>query len=178
MSLPPPAPTSNAWASHGSLISRIGILGENATLIHLSVLEDSDIPLIVQSGTRVVWCPAAYLQLGISADAPCRLPELRERGAPVTLGIDGASNCLVGDAGHCAYLIAASIGRPITPAAVLEMQTIEAARSAGLEREVGSIEPGKQPTLSFAAPGSPRVFPASMPCISSPSPLAAVRSRP
>jgi cytosine/adenosine deaminase-related metal-dependent hydrolase len=124
-------------------LAEIGVLGRNSCLVHMNVMDEDDIALIVQSDTRVVWCPAAYLQLGISDQAPCRLPELRERGACVALGTDGAINCLIGDAGHCAYLVAASTRQPLSPAAVIEMQTIEAARAAGLEDEIGSIEPGK-----------------------------------
>ena len=107
----------------------------------------------------MIWCPAAYLQLGISDEAPCRLPALREKGGSVALGIDGALNCLSGDAGHCAYLIAASIRRPITPAAVIEMQTIEAARAAGLDREIGSIEPGKRADIVIRGTEPPETFP-------------------
>ena len=140
-------------------LAEIGVLGSNACLIHLNVLEDSDIPLIVQSGTRVIWCPAAYLQLGIGLEAPCRLPELREKGVSVALGTDGATNCLIGDAGHAAYLIAASVRRPITPGVVIEMQTIEAARAAGLEHEVGSIECGKRADIVVRGTGSAEAFP-------------------
>ena len=140
-------------------LAEIGVLGKNTCLIHMNVLEDSDIPLIVRSGTRVIWCPAAYLQLGISAEAPCRLPELREQGVSVALGTDGALNCLIGDAGHAAYLVAASVRRPITPSAVIEMQTIEAARAAGLESEIGSIEPGKRADIVVRGTGSPEAFP-------------------
>jgi len=140
-------------------LAEIGVLGKNACLIHMNVMDEDDIALIVQSGTRVIWCPAAYLQLGISDEAPCRLPELREKGGSVALGIDGALNCLSGDAGHCAYLIAASIRRPITPATVIEMQTIEAARAAGLDREIGSIEPGKRADIVIRGTEPPETFP-------------------
>jgi len=140
-------------------LAEIGVLGHGSCLIHLNVMDDNDIALVAQSGTRAVWCPAAYLQLGIANDAPCRLPELREKGASVALGTDGAFNGTIGDAGHCAYLIAASIKRPITPAAVIEMQTIEAARSAGLEHEIGSIEPGKRADIVIRRADSPETFP-------------------
>ena len=140
-------------------LAEIGVLGKSSCLIHMNVMDDDDIALIVQSTTRVIWCPAAYLQLGISDEAPCRLPELREKGGSVALGIDGALNCLIGDAGHCAYLVAASVRRPITPAAVIEMQTIEAARAAGLEHEIGSIEPGKRADIVIRSTESPETFP-------------------
>ena len=84
---------------------------------------------------------------------------MREKGGIVALGMDGALNCLSGDAGHCAYLIAASVRRPITPAAVIEMQTIEAARAAGLEREIGSIEPGKRADIVIRSTDRPETCP-------------------
>ena len=140
-------------------LADLGVLGENACLIHMNVMDDEDIALIIATGTRVIWCPAAYLQLGIADTAPCRLPELRERGASVALGTDGALNCLIGDAGHCAYLVAASIRRPITPAAVIEMQTIEAAKAAGREQEIGSLEPGKRADIVIRGTDGPEVFP-------------------
>jgi 5-methylthioadenosine/S-adenosylhomocysteine deaminase len=144
-------------------LQEIGVLTANSCLIHMNVMDDEEIGLILQSGTKVIWCPAAYLQLGISDEAPCRLPELRERGGSVALGIDGALNCLIGDAGHCAYLIAASIRKPVTPAAVIEMQTIEAARAGGLEKELGSIEPGKLADIVIRDTHGAEVFPAVNP---------------
>jgi cytosine/adenosine deaminase-related metal-dependent hydrolase len=144
-------------------LQEIGVLTGNSCLIHMNVMDEEDMNLILQSGTKVIWCPAAYLQLGISDEAPCRLPELRERGGSVALGIDGALNCLIGDAGHCAYLIAASIRRPLTPAAVIEMQTIEAARAAGMEKELGSIEIGKRADIVIRDTHSPEIFPAVNP---------------
>jgi 5-methylthioadenosine/S-adenosylhomocysteine deaminase len=159
-------------------LAEIGVLGHNSCLIHMNVMSDDDIELIAQSGTRVIWCPAAYLQLGINGEAPCRLPELREKGVSVALGTDGALNCLIGDAGHCAYLIAASVRRPITPAAVIEMQSIEAARAAGLEHEIGSIEPGKRADIVIRGTECRRRLPGSIPCISLPLPVAVARSTP
>lgn len=140
-------------------LQEIGVLTKNSCLIHMNVMDEDDIKRIVQSGTKVIWCPAAYLQLGISDEAPCRLPELREQGGSVALGIDGALNCLIGDAGHCAYLVAASVRRPISPAAVIEMQTIDAARAAGLEHEIGSIEAGKRADIVIRRTGMPETCP-------------------
>jgi cytosine/adenosine deaminase-related metal-dependent hydrolase len=141
----------------------IGVLTKNSCLIHMNVMDEEDMNLILAAGTKVIWCPAAYLQLGISDEAPCRLPALREKGGSVALGIDGALNCLIGDAGHCAYLIAASIRKPLTPAAIIEMQTIEAAFAAGLEKEIGSLEPGKRADIVIRDSASPETFPAVNP---------------
>ena len=125
-------------------LADLGVLGPGSSLIHMYVMDDEELDLLAHSGTRVIWCPAAYLQLGIIRQAPTRHPELRDRGGYVAVATDGALNCVIGDAGACAYWVAASVGRPITPAAVIEMQTIEAARSAGREADLGSIEVGKR----------------------------------
>jgi 5-methylthioadenosine/S-adenosylhomocysteine deaminase len=140
-------------------LAEIGLLGDNACLIHMNVMDDEDIALIIQSGTKVIWCPAAYLQLGISDEAPCRLPELREKGGSVALGMDGALNCVNGDAAHCAYLIAASVRKNISPAGIIEMETIDAARAAGLEAEVGSLEVGKRADIVIRGTDRPESFP-------------------
>ena len=144
-------------------LAELGLLGDNSCLIHMNVMEDGDITLIANSGTSVIWCSAAYLQLGIAAEAPCRLPELRERGGHVALGLDGALNCAIGDAAHCAYLVAASVGRPITPGAVLEMETIEAARAARLADRIGSLEAGRRADIVIRRTDLPEVFPAVNP---------------
>jgi 5-methylthioadenosine/S-adenosylhomocysteine deaminase len=125
-------------------LADLGVLGANSCLIHMYVMDDDELALLAATSTRVIWCPTAYLQLGIIREAPTRHPELREKGGHVAIATDGALNCVIGDAGPCAYWVAASVGRPITPAAVIEMQTIEAARSAGREDELGSLEVGKR----------------------------------
>jgi 5-methylthioadenosine/S-adenosylhomocysteine deaminase len=68
-----------------SRLARVGVLGPRSTLVHMYVLRDHDIAEIRESGTSVVWCPAAYLQLGINASTPCRTPELVRQG--VTVGM-------------------------------------------------------------------------------------------
>src|SRR5258706_3952607 len=102
-------------------------------------MDDEHLPRLPWWGPSVIWCPAAYLQLGISDEAPCRLPELREKGGTVALGMDGALNGVNGDAAHCAYLIAASVRKNISPAGIIQMETIDAAGAAGLQAQVGRL---------------------------------------
>ena len=125
-------------------LADLGILDSVSSLIHMYVMDDEELDLLANSGTCVVWCPAAYLQLGIIKQAPTRHAELRDRGGYVAVATDGALNSVIGDAGACAYWVAASVGWPITPATVIEMQTIDAARSAGRAADLGSIEVGKR----------------------------------
>jgi 5-methylthioadenosine/S-adenosylhomocysteine deaminase len=78
---------------------------------------------------------------------PCRLPGLYKQGMNIALGVDGALDATVGTAGLLAYHVAQGFGDPIAPEHLLEMQTIAAARVAGMEAEIGSLEPGKRADL-------------------------------
>ena len=144
-------------------LHEIGLLSSNSCLIHVYVLEDGDVDVIAESGTQIIICPTAYLELGISAEAPWRLPIFQDHGIAVALGTDGARNCTIGDAALGAFQISASIGHAVTPAAVLEMQTIDAARSAGMADRIGSIEVGKRADIVVRSAEAPELFPAANP---------------
>jgi 5-methylthioadenosine/S-adenosylhomocysteine deaminase len=150
----------------GSRISRlahVGALGPRSTLVHMYVLRDQDIAEIRESGTSVVWCPSAYLQLGINASAPCRTPELVRQGVTVAIGTDGGLNCQIGDGGIAGYLVAANVAMPLSPGTILEMQTIEAARAAGMVDLVGSLEAGKRADVVVRRADLPECMPGVSP---------------
>jgi len=135
---------SRIGGSRISRLARVGALGPRSTLVHMYVLRDQDIEEIRDSGASVIWCPAAYLQLGINAGAPNRTPELVRQGVTVAIGTDGGLKCVIGDGGIAGYLVAASVGMPLSPGEILEMQTIKAAQVAGMAKLVGSLEAGKR----------------------------------
>jgi len=140
-------------------LEELGVLGPRSTLIHMYVFEEDDLHILALSGTSVVTCPTAYLELAISGQVGWRAPEFRERGITVALGTDGARSCVIGDAALCAFLMAASAGRRITPATVLEMQTVDAARSAGMSDRIGSLEPGKRADVVIRRADAPELHP-------------------
>lgn len=144
-------------------LAELGVLGPGSTLIHLNVLDDDDIQILADTGTTVVWCPLAYLQLGIAEAAPIRMPELRRRGVVVALGTDGALDCTIGDAGPMAYMLAQSVRTPITASDVLEMQTVNAARAAWLHGKIGSLEAGKRADIVIRHIDAAESFPAVNP---------------
>ena len=127
------------------------------------VLLDRDIAEIRDTGTSVIWCPAAYLQLGINAGAPIRTPELVRQGVTVAIGTDGGLNCVIGDGGIAGYLVAASVGMPLSPGQILEMQTIKAAHVAGVANLVGSLEAGKRADVVVRRADMPECMPAVNP---------------
>jgi 5-methylthioadenosine/S-adenosylhomocysteine deaminase len=144
-------------------LAELGILGHNSVLIHMNVWDEPDLPLIVESGVGVVWCPLGYLHLGISNEIPCRMPILIEKGIPVSLGTDGALDCTIGDAALGAFFLAIGVGRPVTPGQLIEMQTIAAARAAGLSDRLGSIEVGKRADIVVRSTHAAESYPAVNP---------------
>jgi cytosine/adenosine deaminase-related metal-dependent hydrolase len=144
-------------------LEELGVLGSNATLVHMAVIDEDEVAPIKGSGTSVIWCPLAFQKNGIADKARCRHPELYRQGINVALGTDGALECTIGDAAGSAFHLAASTRTPVTPAMLLEMQTVNAARTALLADELGSLEPGKRADLvirtSAAAETGPAVNP-------------------
>jgi 5-methylthioadenosine/S-adenosylhomocysteine deaminase len=128
-------------------LAELGVLGPNATFVHMNVIRDGDAPPILASGLSIVWCPLAYLQKGTPLRLPTRIPEMRRRGANVALGTDSARQSTVGDAPFLAVHLAAEAGQAIRPEDAIEMATLGAARAAGLGGLIGSLEPGKRADL-------------------------------
>ena len=52
---------------------------------------------------------------------------------------------------------------PVSPSALLEMQTINAAAAAGLQAELGSLEPGKRADVVVRSPRAAGSYPANNP---------------
>lgn len=140
-------------------LHELGVLDANATLIHMNVIEEADVPAILASGASLIWCPFAYLGFGMSDHVPCRLPEMLRRGVNVALGIDGTLDCTVGNTGSAAFLAAANARTPVSPEEILEMQTVRAARTLGMEQEIGSLEPGKRADIVIRNPRSAELHP-------------------
>ena len=137
----------------------LGALGEGSTLVHVNVLNDQEADCLVRSGASVVWCPVAYLKLGISHSLPCRMPELHRRGVNVALGVDGTVDCSVADTAIAAQLAAMNAGDSVSVGAILEMKTIRAAKAAGIDAITGSIESGKRADLVIRSEIDPDACP-------------------
>jgi cytosine/adenosine deaminase-related metal-dependent hydrolase len=140
-------------------LAKLGVLGPNTTFVHMNAIHDGDVEPILASGLSIVWCPQAYLSRGTPLRCPTRIPEMRRRGATVALGTDSARQSTVGDAPFLALHLAAEAGQPIVSEDAIEMATLGAARAAGLERLVGSLEPGKRADLVVRRSDAPELAP-------------------
>jgi 5-methylthioadenosine/S-adenosylhomocysteine deaminase len=124
----------------------LGATGPGFIAIHGVHLSTEDIELLATHGGNVVHCPASNMKLG-SGIAP--ITRLAARGINVALGTDGAASNnrldLFGEMRLASLLAKVASG---DAAALPAMQavaaaTIGGARTLGLEREIGSLVPGK-----------------------------------
>jgi 5-methylthioadenosine/S-adenosylhomocysteine deaminase len=127
------------------LLHRLGLLDENTVCVHCVWLEEGDIGLLRETGTKVVTCPESNMKLG-SGVAP--VAELLTAGVSVGLGTDGcASNNdldLFQEMGSCARLhkVAAHAPTCLPAAALLGMATEAGAGVLGLARQIGRLAVG------------------------------------
>src|SRR5881409_1246144 len=120
---------------------RLGVL-ERATgwlCIHCVQVDKRDIDILRQAGVGLAHCPRSNRAHG-HGTAP--LAAFRRAGLRVGLGTDSVVS--VGDSTLWAEAAAAGLEGE----EALRMLTIEGARALGLEREIGSLEVGKQADLA------------------------------
>ena len=124
-----------------------GLLGKNTVIAHCCWLTDKERRLLGTTKTNVAHCSISNQKL---ADGVAPVPELIKYGANVSLGTDGLKENNTADMFEVMKF--ASLLHKVTrleatvlPAMqTLEMATIKGAQSLGLEKEIGSIEPGKR----------------------------------
>ncbi len=131
-------------------LDSLELLGPNLCVAHVVWPEEKELDRLAETGTRVLHCPGSNLKLG-SGIAP--IVEMIGRGIEVSLGADGAAcnNRLDVFAEMRLAGLLQSIRRgpgALKAARILEMATLGGARTLGLERLMGSIEPGKRANLA------------------------------
>jgi 5-methylthioadenosine/S-adenosylhomocysteine deaminase len=137
-------------ASTVMLLERTGILDTRPLLIHCVGVTGADIARIAASGAAVAHCPAANARLGHGI-AP--VAEMLAAGVAVGLGTDSvaANNRLdlLEEARLAQMMQRARLRSPdMLPAErVLRLATYDGARALGLDRVIGSLEPGKDADL-------------------------------
>jgi 5-methylthioadenosine/S-adenosylhomocysteine deaminase len=125
----------------------LGVLEASPLLVHCVKADDHDVALMARHNTRVAHCPKSNAKLGHGI-AP--LTSMLSAGVSVGLGTDSvASNnrCdLLEEARFCALIHrAASCDlKQASAAQVLRLATLDGARALRLDRDIGSLETGKQ----------------------------------
>ena len=142
---------ADSRARHGATplarLHRLGATGPGFIAIHGVHLTADDIEILATHGGHVVHCPASNMKLG-SGIAP--VVELAAKGINVALGTDGAASNnrldLFGEMRLAALLAKVRSGDAAALPAedVIRAATLGGARALGLERALGSLEPGKE----------------------------------
>jgi 5-methylthioadenosine/S-adenosylhomocysteine deaminase len=139
-------------------LARLGLVGPGLVAVHAVHLEDREIEQLARQGCSVVHCPSSNLKL---ASGFARVAKLLAAGVNVALGTDGAASNNRLDLFHemrSAALLAKAVAddaQAMPAHAALRAATLAGARALGLEKSIGSIEPGKAAdliALDFSAP--------------------------
>lgn len=125
-------------------LQELGVLDEQTVVVHANALDDDEEAAVRGSGCQIVWCPTAYFSLGIGERSRFMMAERRRRGVRVSLGTDGSFDGTPADTMQAAHFMAQTYADPVSPEALLEMQTVNAAAAAGMDTELGSLERGKR----------------------------------
>ena len=125
----------------------IRFLGSNLVGIHCVWMDDEDLKIMAKTDTKVSHNPVSNMYL---ASGVCPVPKMLDMGITVSLGVDGPASNNDQDMFELmkstALLQKVATCNPtaITAEKVLELATIDGARALRMEKEIGSIEPGKK----------------------------------
>ena len=128
-------------------LADIGVLQAKPLLAHCVKVSEADIELIAETGSRIAHCPKSNAKFGHGI-AP--LEKFLDAKAQVGFGSDSvASNntCDVMEEARFAALFARNTEhrkRFLNAREIIETATFGGARALGLEREIGTLETGKQ----------------------------------
>lgn len=128
-------------------LKKIGLTGPNLILAHCIWLDDEEMKILADSGTKVSHCPNSNMKL---ASGIAKIPELLDMGVHVSIGADGApcnNNLDMFKEMYSAALIQkVRLQNPTAMPAtkVFELATLGGAKAMGLEKEIGSLEVDKR----------------------------------
>jgi cytosine/adenosine deaminase-related metal-dependent hydrolase len=134
-------------------LDALGVLGPSTKLAHMVYVDDGDIALLARRGVKIAHCPTAGLKHTKGLAAHGRFPEMVGAGVCVSLGGDSGNGSNHFDMLRLMYLAATlykdarnDVG--VLPAErVLEMGTLRGAEALLLDRQIGSLQPGKRADL-------------------------------
>jgi cytosine/adenosine deaminase-related metal-dependent hydrolase len=140
-------------------LAEAGLLDANVLAAHCVKADDEEIALLAEHDVAVAHCPRSNALLGCGI-AP--LDALRRAGLRIGVGTDGVSSVPSHDFfEELRAVIAGARAREeradvIGATEALELATLGGARALGLDKEVGSLVPGKRADLAvISLSGSP-----------------------
>jgi len=144
-------------------LDKLGILGPDVVAAHCIFVDETDRKTLAQRQTGCVHNPSSNMMI---ASGVSPVPEMRAAGVAVGLGTDGPAGSnndldLMEEIDLAAKLAKITKMDPLAlnAKAVVEMATIEGARAVHLEKEIGSLEPGKKADLIVISLDEPNAVP-------------------
>jgi aminodeoxyfutalosine deaminase len=141
-----PAPRHTSPVAY---LDGLGVLDSSTTVVHAVQVSPDDAHILKRRSVSVILCPRSNDRL-VVGKAPVAL--LKKAGIPLALGTDSlASNDSLSMWDEMRFLLR-EFPDHFTPAEVLEMATLGAARALRCENEGGSLEPGKRADFLVVKP--------------------------
>jgi cytosine/adenosine deaminase-related metal-dependent hydrolase len=131
-------------------VDRAGGIGKNLVIAHGVAVSDDEVKLLAKRGAKVAFCPCSSFKLGKGATAIGKYPEMVEAGVTVGLGTDGVSAAGNMNLMRQMLLVAGMFKdarmKPdvFTARHALRAATIEGAKAAMWDHDIGSLEVGKK----------------------------------
>ncbi|MGL5316665.1 MAG: amidohydrolase [Peptostreptococcaceae bacterium] len=138
-------------------LNKLGVLGSNLLAVHTVWLTNRELDLFRLNNVKVSHNPAAAMKVVLGFAS---VPEMLDKGIPVSIGTDGAPSNNRMDMMRDMYLTSLiHKGRTLNPTVVnaekiLEMATINGAKCALLDKEIGSLEVGKKADMIILNPNT------------------------
>jgi 5-methylthioadenosine/S-adenosylhomocysteine deaminase len=143
-------------------LESLGFFGPRTVAAHSVHVTADDIAILARRGVGVSHNPESNMKLA-SGTAP--VPAMRSARVPVGLGTDGAASNndldMFEAMRQAAFLhkLQSNDPRALPAPEVVAMATREGARTLGMEREIGSLEPGKRADVIVVSMSSARQTP-------------------
>jgi 5-methylthioadenosine/S-adenosylhomocysteine deaminase len=143
-------------------LENLGILDADTVCVHCVWLDAEEIQIMARAGTHIATCPQSNMKLG-SGIAP--LKEILAAGISIGLGTDGSASNNRLDMFHemdmCAkvHKVKGLDPTAIPAQTVLELATSGSAGILGLEKDIGSLVPGKEADLILVDINQPHLQP-------------------
>jgi 5-methylthioadenosine/S-adenosylhomocysteine deaminase len=145
------------------ILDTLGVLKGRTVAAHCVWVDETDLSILKQRGTGVAHCPSSNMKLASGVAPVVRMLDL---DMAVGLGPDGPAGSnndfnLFEEMDLAAKLQKVTTMNPqaLPATAALEMATIRGARALGLEKEIGSLEPGKRADLIMVRIDRPNAVP-------------------
>jgi 5-methylthioadenosine/S-adenosylhomocysteine deaminase len=150
-------------ASPVQFLEKIGVLGPDVVAAHCIFVDQADRKILAQHNVGCVHNPSSNMMI---ASGVSPVPEMRADGIAVGLGTDGPAGSnndldLMEEIDLAAKLAKITKMSPLAlnAPAVVEMATIDGARALHMEKEIGSLEPGKKADVILIDLNEPNAVP-------------------